>query len=578
MNKNNKYYYCNVVGNTDVGCVRKNNEDYFDSFECDNGLVAVVCDGMGGHVGGQIASHTAVTAIKEYLSSNFFENPKEAIINACNEANKAILERTKIEPELTGMGSTCVMLIVREGHVFIGSIGDSRVYLIRSRKIRQLTKDQSYVQMLVDMGQISKEEAEHHPRKNEITNALGLPNMTPALVLDTPINPEAGDCFLLCSDGLTDMVPDNDIAKAFANLSGESQVDRVNMLINHARKNGGLDNITCQIVEFSLTPSIKDNKASGELVNRLKKIKKIVALFIVFSILISGVYHAYNLINNSRDNLLDNEDGFIVKSEIKLKRIFDKPIIMIDESNRGLRILSFAYDGDSYESMQIDDSISLDSIKVEPAKYVRSEKNDKKTGIRFYLNKDFEEDFIQLVFKKNGKDIFYRYDVSNIENCQSNENDEKTSISQETPQDNPDLRELPISINDRNITTNILSKATSSSIKIKSSNIGNTKSSETKTGKEIQFEIKSLSKDDIIIFEYDEKEQNCIPYKNGGIFIYKIKSKYKIAEIDLKEWYEFSSEQNKQILKIVGDIPSNTKSILLRTNENVNIILLLKNN
>ena len=211
MSKTKQYYYCNVEGNTDIGCKRQKNEDWLDSFECDNGLVAVVCDGMGGHVGGQIASHTAVEAIRNFLLSHYFDNPKDAIVAACNAANQAILQKTAERPELNGMGSTCVMLIVRSGKVYIGSVGDSRVYLIRSKKIHQLTKDQSYVQMLVDLGQIDKEQAEHHPRKNEITNALGLPSMQPATVLETPIHPEAGDCFLLCSDGLTNMADDEDI-------------------------------------------------------------------------------------------------------------------------------------------------------------------------------------------------------------------------------------------------------------------------------------------------------------------------------------------------------------------------------
>lgn len=256
-----KYSYCNVEGNTDVGCKRKANEDWLDSFESDNGLVAVVCDGMGGHVGGQIASHVAVDAIRNFLSTRFFDDARTAIVQACDAANQAILQRASQQPELMGMGSTCVMLIVRDGKVYIGSVGDSRIYLVRSRTIKQLTKDQSYVQMLVDAGQITAEQAEHHPRKNEITNALGLQNMKPATVLETPINPEAGDCFLLCSDGLSGMVSDAEIAKITGNQGKMSQRDRVNALIQKAREHGGLDNITCQIVEFSLTPESAETKA-----------------------------------------------------------------------------------------------------------------------------------------------------------------------------------------------------------------------------------------------------------------------------------------------------------------------------
>lgn len=255
MKQSNQYNYCNVEGDTNKGCKRAANEDWYAHFECNNGLVSVVCDGMGGHVGGSVASHLAVETIQTFLENNYFDDPRKAIIEACNTANSAILQRTSQRPELTGMGSTCVMLIVRNGKVFIGSVGDSRVYLIRSKTIIQLTKDQSYVQMLVDEGAITKDQAEHHPRKNEITNALGLPSMQPATVLPDPLNPEAGDCFLLCSDGLSGMVSDHEIMKVVSNQTSMTQKERVAELIRRACNNGGLDNITSLIVEFSVTPN-----------------------------------------------------------------------------------------------------------------------------------------------------------------------------------------------------------------------------------------------------------------------------------------------------------------------------------
>ena len=264
MSVNNPYYYCNIEGETNVGCKRKQNEDWLESFECKNGLVAIVCDGMGGHVGGQVASHLAIDTIKEFVCGNTFNDPNEMIIAACNIANQAILNRTAAEPQLAGMGSTCVMLVVRDGKVYVGSVGDSRVYLVRSKKIIQLTKDQSYVQMLVDMGEITREQAERHPRRNEITNALGLPTMRPATVLDAPIIPEAGDCFLLCSDGLSGMVSDEAIAKIVSSQASMSQRERVSALIKAACDNGGNDNVTCQIVEFSVSPH-GEKKKKGSL-------------------------------------------------------------------------------------------------------------------------------------------------------------------------------------------------------------------------------------------------------------------------------------------------------------------------
>lgn len=253
-----KYNYCHIAEMTDVGCKRKANEDWLSHFESPNGLVAVVCDGMGGHVGGQIASHTAVEAIEEFMMVERTESPAELIIQAIDAANEAVLRRATQQPELTGMGSTCVMLIVRDGKVYIGSVGDSRVYLIRNHRIRQLTVDQSYVQMLVDSGAITHEDAERHPRKNEITNAIGLSDMQPATVLPDAISPVAGDCFLLCSDGLSGMVSDHDIEKVVSRQSENTQQERVEELVYRARRNGGLDNITCQIVEFAITPGQQD--------------------------------------------------------------------------------------------------------------------------------------------------------------------------------------------------------------------------------------------------------------------------------------------------------------------------------
>lgn len=375
MSKTKPYYYCNIVGNTDIGCKRQTNEDWLDSFECENGLVAVVCDGMGGHVGGQIASHTAVDAIRNFLLSHYFDNPKDAIIAACNAANQAILQKTVERPELNGMGSTCVMLIVRNGKVYIGSVGDSRVYLIRSKKIHQLTKDQSYVQMLVDMGEISKEQAEHHPRKNEITNALGLPSMQPATILDTPINPEAGDCFLLCSDGLSGMVSDEEIARVVSNQSTMSQKMRVNTLIERARKHGGLDNITCQIVEFAITPPTEKDKH-----DKAKEIFKYVLSAVAVIVLGLGGYFLYKyIINPPEPNPVQTNDEINILDEIPNSKVtlYDtlvytvgKRILEIEENKDydALTIYVYAKEKDSIINKRIIKMpLTLATMSIAPA-------------------------------------------------------------------------------------------------------------------------------------------------------------------------------------------------------------------
>lgn len=255
-----QYNYCHIVGQTDVGRKRAANEDSMGNSVTQNGLVSVVCDGMGGHVGGATASKIAVKTILDNLNSIYYDDPRIAIGESIDIANRAILNEADAHPELSGMGSTCVLLIVRDGKVYIGHVGDSRIYLIRSKKIVQLTKDHSYVQMLVDRGEITQEQAERHPRKNEITNALGIPNMTPATIADDAIIPEAGDCFLLCSDGLSGMVPNDVINKVVSKQSELNAQERVDRLVMIANENGGVDNITVQMVEFPVAPNIVEQK------------------------------------------------------------------------------------------------------------------------------------------------------------------------------------------------------------------------------------------------------------------------------------------------------------------------------
>lgn len=259
------FNYCHIVGRTDVGRKRAANEDNMSNAITQNGLVAVVCDGMGGHVGGATASRIAVNCIIEHLNNVYYDDPRIAIGESIDAANRAILHEANEHPELTGMGSTCVLLLVRGGKVYIGHVGDSRIYLVRSKKIAQLTKDHSYVQMLVDCGEITKEQAEHHPRKNEITNALGIPNMSPATVADDAIIPEAGDCFVLCSDGLSGMVSDDIINKVVSKQTEMNAQERVDRLVTLANDNGGVDNITVQLVEFPVSPAIIATKKAMPL-------------------------------------------------------------------------------------------------------------------------------------------------------------------------------------------------------------------------------------------------------------------------------------------------------------------------
>lgn len=239
-----------IIANcTDTGRTRRVNEDSMVTFDSPNGRVVAVCDGMGGQNAGDVASQLAVTVIQDILSDNTFTTPEEAITSSVIAANQAILRKASINEDMQGMGATCVMLIVKDGKVYYGSVGDSRIYYIANGMIRQITKDQSYVQTLVDAGQITLAEAEHHQDKNQITNALGVEGMTPPVIGQMPITPEPNSTFLLCSDGLSGMINNNTILNTVSRYD-LSLNERARMLVEQANEAGGLDNITVQLVEF----------------------------------------------------------------------------------------------------------------------------------------------------------------------------------------------------------------------------------------------------------------------------------------------------------------------------------------
>ncbi|TAE19506.1 MAG: Stp1/IreP family PP2C-type Ser/Thr phosphatase [Bacteroidetes bacterium] len=238
------------ANHTDIGKARKKNEDAMGFFEAPNGngYVFVVCDGMGGHVGGAVASQTAIKAIRYFLEQEYISDAREAIRKALEYANQEIYYKAQTSSDLRNMGTTCVMVIYREGQCYIGHVGDSRLYLYRDGLLTRLTKDHSFVQMLVDQGVITEEEAEVHPRRNEILRALGTDLEVEVEVRPAPFTPNIKDTFLLCSDGLNSMLSDYEI-ESILDESRDLQ-DKAHLFINSANAEGGLDNITVQLIEF----------------------------------------------------------------------------------------------------------------------------------------------------------------------------------------------------------------------------------------------------------------------------------------------------------------------------------------
>jgi serine/threonine protein phosphatase PrpC len=264
MNKNLNHY--EIANATDVGMVRKVNEDYYGAKETLNGEVVVVCDGMGGHAGGETASRLAVESIIASLNSKLSADPLNALNEALLYANQVILDYALQHPELKGMGTTCVVLLLKDNCGYYAHVGDSRIYLYTNNHLHQLTKDHSFVQSLIEAGAISSQDAESHPRKNEITNALGLERMQPPTLCQNPCKPRQGDILLLCSDGLTGMVTDAQIKE----LLGSKKVlyDKAKELVQLANSAGGIDNITLQLVQFSGSGFAKSRKGLSAKVNK----------------------------------------------------------------------------------------------------------------------------------------------------------------------------------------------------------------------------------------------------------------------------------------------------------------------
>lgn len=238
------------VGDSIVGQVRKANEDNCGYASTPNGELFVVCDGMGGHVGGATASRIAVDSIIAFLSQKEWPDKPQAIAEALRFANTQILGTAANDATLKGMGTTACIVLCEGQDVWIGHVGDSRIYLFDKRNayLHRVTKDHSYVQALVDKGELDDRDAENHPQKNIIMRALGSKDEVVPEVEAIPLHIAAGDTLLICSDGLSGMIDDNEIEAILASkLSLENKAEK---LINDANAPGkGKDNITVQLIQ-----------------------------------------------------------------------------------------------------------------------------------------------------------------------------------------------------------------------------------------------------------------------------------------------------------------------------------------
>jgi len=247
---------------TDVGCHREINEDcsaYIEPGDCElltaRGRLLLVADGMGGHSAGEVASRMAV----DVISRVYYErdgDPASALKTSFIEANRETHQSSTEVQGRNGMGTTCTALVLRNGTALAAHVGDSRLYLIRAGQIYLMTEDHSAVMEMVKRGLLTRQEARHHPDKNVILRALGSHREIEITTWGEPFPIRAGDRFLLCSDGLYDLVDDKEIMEAVVAGDVHSACSR---LITLAKERGGYDNITVAVVGIGLDERSGEN-------------------------------------------------------------------------------------------------------------------------------------------------------------------------------------------------------------------------------------------------------------------------------------------------------------------------------
>mgnify|MGYP002709575006 FL=1 len=233
---------------TDVGIRRESDQDYMYTSETAVGNLPnlfLLADGMGGHAAGDYASRFTVEKVAELVGKSTFTEPVAILKQAISEANALLLAEADKDVSRQGMGTTLVTATIIDDRMYVSNVGDSRLYLVSDDKMIQVTRDHSLVEEMVRLGEMDKEDAKVHPDKNIITRAVGVLPEVSADFFEVELEP--GDMILMCSDGLTNMVRDEEIRQII--LGQRDIVEKAEKLVETANKNGGRDNITVVLIE-----------------------------------------------------------------------------------------------------------------------------------------------------------------------------------------------------------------------------------------------------------------------------------------------------------------------------------------
>jgi protein phosphatase len=305
---------------SDVGQVRSENQDACAEF-CDpvtGAQLLVVADGMGGHQGGATASRMAIEAVGEVFQSAQVRGP-DMLVEALSTANERIFDAAAGHSELRGMGTTCVALLIsRDGSSWVAHVGDSRAYQLRNGELHPITGDHSAVAELQRRGMITAAEAEVHPRRNELLRSIGV---EPDVEVEVnPVEIAQGDQFLLCSDGLSGVVRDPEIA---AVINERSPAESVRVLVDSANARGGPDNITVMITSFAgnPAPAVAGYQGAPDSGSRAGSRSRNVRLLTAFAVLVAALLVATLIV------LLATSDRFSAEMNrsAHVERLAEKP-------------------------------------------------------------------------------------------------------------------------------------------------------------------------------------------------------------------------------------------------------------
>ncbi len=320
---------------TDIGRVRSANEDFSLSEKIAvNEYLFIVADGMGGHQAGDVASKLASETFSDAYKSFRKKNSGvlECMESAIRKANAVVFEKAATDIEKRGMGTTFSAMIIADMKAYIVHVGDSRIYLIRKNKIKKITTDHSFVEKLVEEGRISPEEARDHPQKNVLYMSLGArENLTPEILSAMAL--EDGDALIMCSDGLSNMVADEEIIKAVMDYYPE---DAANALVKLANVNGGADNITLQIVRIGSLETLEKTKPI-RIARSRRKIFGAISLLLMLAVLAA----LWAIFGNSGQN--ENEKAAAANAAFLNAQRLSRKMQKVDEIDPGeLRAMDLA--------------------------------------------------------------------------------------------------------------------------------------------------------------------------------------------------------------------------------------------